>query len=211
MGGSPELCRILDAHGFSDLEKSISHHVALSSLLPIGDERRFEMGTPSEVMKTMKRCWEIAPSSSQIIVYAEKFKEILEKIVAAEGTIVPGEALRSGRRALNHKGDKEIQTRLRTSHRKDLLRGRDVHPSIEFIRNAILNSTDGLVNLNENITPIPEDQILDHVEILEAQFEHLNIEMGVGANLLGVIDDDSTSTAGDFIYANMHDTMQGDI
>ena len=27
--------------------------------------------------------------------------------------------------------------------------------------------------------------------------------MGVGANLLGVIDDDSTSTAGDFIYANM--------
>ena len=53
------------------------------------------MGTPSEVMKTMKRCWEIAPSSSQIIVYAEKFKEILEKIVAAEGTVVPGEALRS--------------------------------------------------------------------------------------------------------------------
>ena len=32
-------------------------------------------------------------------------------------------------------------------------------------------------------------EILDHVEILEAQFEHLNIEMGVGANLLGVIDD----------------------
>ena len=89
--------------------------------------------------------------------------------------------------------------------------GRDVHPSIQFIRDAILNSTDGLVNLNENITPIPRDQILDHIEILEAQFEHLNIEMGVGANLLGVIDDDSTSTAGDFIYANMHDTMQGDM
>ena len=48
VGDSPELCRILDAHGFSDLEKSISYHVALSSLLPIGDERRFEMGTPSE-------------------------------------------------------------------------------------------------------------------------------------------------------------------
>ena len=86
-----------------------------------------------------------------------------------------------------------------------------MHPSIQFIRDAILNSKNGLVNLNENITPIAEDQILDHVEILEAQFEHLNIEMGVGANLLGVIDDDSTSTAGDFIYANMHGTMQGDI
>ena len=38
-----------------------------------------------------------------------------------------------------------------------------------------------------------------------------NIEKGVGANLLGFIDDDSTSTAGDFTYANMHGTMQGDI
>ena len=179
VGDSPELRRILDAHGFSDLEKSISHHVAFSSFLPIGDERRFEMGTPSAVMRTMKRCWEVAHSSSHIIVYAERYNFFLENIVAAEGIVVPGEALRSGRRALNHKGDGLIQTRLRRANRKELLRGRDLHPSIQFIRDCILKSTDGTVNLGENIAPIVVDEVLDHVEIIEAQFEQRTIEMEV--------------------------------
>ena len=104
VGDSPELCRILDSHGFSDLENSISHHVALSSFLPFDDTRRFNLGTPKEVMRTMKRCWEIAPSSEQIVAYAKRYSEILKLIVEADGVMIPGEALRSGRRLALHNG-----------------------------------------------------------------------------------------------------------
>ena len=215
VGDSPELCRILDAHGFSDLEKSISHHVAISSFLPFDDDRRFNMGTPKEVMRTMARCWEVAPTSSQIIVYAEKYKEILEKIVAAEGTMVPGTALRSGRRALNHKGDGEIITRLRQSNRKALLRGRILHKDVAWLRDNMLRSADGTVSTEQNIEGIDEiiDRLVDAEEQLEQHMEHADIEREAGDALLmlaaGDSDDDYENGDEEYAYHVLHDTMSG--
>jgi hypothetical protein len=215
VGDSPELCRILDAHGFSDLEKSISHHVAILSFLPFDDDRRFNMGTPKEVMRTMARCWEVAPTSSQIIVYAEKYKEILEKIVAAEGTMVPGTALRSGRRALNHKGDGEIITRLRQSNRKALLRGRILHKDVAWLRDNMLRSADGTVSTEQNIEGIDEiiDRLVDAEEQLEQHMEHADIEREAGDALLmlaaGDSDDDYENGDEEYAYHVLHDTMSG--
>ena len=49
MGNSPEMCRGLKAHGFSDLETSIHYHVSLTRMMYYeGDARKFLSGTPKE-------------------------------------------------------------------------------------------------------------------------------------------------------------------
>ena len=159
----------------------------------------------------MARCWEVAPTSSQIIVYAEKFKEILEKIVAAEGTMVPGTALRSGRRALNHKVDWEILTRLRQSNRKVLLRGRILHKDAAFLRDNMLRSADGTVSIEQNIERV--DEIIERQEQLEQHMEHADIEMEAGVALLMLAaedsDDDYENSDEEYAYDVLHDTMSG--
>ena len=49
VGNSPELARGLDAHGFSDLEKSVQNHVSLTNGYDKDDPRKFEMSTPTKV------------------------------------------------------------------------------------------------------------------------------------------------------------------
>ena len=65
VGDSPEICRSLDAHGFSDLEVAAKYNCALSSVYDHGDPRRFGMGTAPEVTSTQLRCWEVAPTSDR--------------------------------------------------------------------------------------------------------------------------------------------------
>lgn len=104
VGDSPEICRALDSHGFAHLERSIKLQVAITSIYNITDRRRFKLGTPAEVFDTLKRCWTIAPTSEQIIEDIMGFPEILEKIIEAEGCVIPDEYLRTGRRARSSSG-----------------------------------------------------------------------------------------------------------
>jgi hypothetical protein len=55
-GDSPEICRSLDAHGFADLKVPMSFHTRLSSIYAEDDPRRFGMGVPKEVWRTMVSC-----------------------------------------------------------------------------------------------------------------------------------------------------------
>lgn len=94
----------------------------------------------------MKRCWEIAPSSEQIVAYAKRYSEILKLIVEAGGVMIPGEALRSGRRLALHNGKAgNLKNRLY------LLQARALHSDVQFIQDHILESKDGVIKIEDAI------------------------------------------------------------
>lgn len=85
VGDSPEICRGLDAYGFSDFKRSTERMRALTSVYDIKDPRRFNFGTPSQVWYTMERCWTMEPTSDRIIADIEDFGNILELIIEFKG------------------------------------------------------------------------------------------------------------------------------
>jgi hypothetical protein len=99
VSNSPEMCRGLDAHGFSDLETSIHYHVLLTRMMyDEGDPRKFLTGTPKEMWSTMKRCWQMEPTSERVVEDILAFPRILGLIISAKGCVVADDQLRSGRR-----------------------------------------------------------------------------------------------------------------
>lgn len=128
VGDSPEMARALDSYGFADLELSMLFHVSLTSVYPDNDPRKFKMNTPSEVWRTMTRCWEVEPTSERVIADIEDWPRVLRAIRDAEGTIVFGEALRSGNRWQRSDGKGELKSKFRSRQRKSTLHGRPVHP-----------------------------------------------------------------------------------
>lgn len=119
VGDSPELCRGLDSYGFADLRCSIAYHVALSTFYDSNDPRRFRHGTPAEVYSTMKRCWEVEPTSERIVADVLGFTEVLDKLIAAKGCVVPDISLRTGRRATPADGN--LKNKPRASQRKSTI------------------------------------------------------------------------------------------
>ena len=99
VGNSPEMCRGLDAYGFSDLETSIHYHVSLTRMMyNEGDARKFLTGTPKEMWSTMERCWQMEPTSERVVEDILAFPRILRSIINAKGCVVADDQLRSGRR-----------------------------------------------------------------------------------------------------------------
>ena len=124
VGDSPEVCRGLDSHGFADLKLSVNYHTALSSMYLYNDPRRFLFGTPDEAMRTMERCWEVAPSSDRIVEDISKFARILESIIEYRGCVVPDYYLRSGRRHVSVRSEAvTLKKKPRDRQRKVTLRG----------------------------------------------------------------------------------------
>jgi hypothetical protein len=135
-GDSPELCP-LDNYLFSDLERSINFHVALSSFIDNNeDDRCFHLGTPAQVESTMFRCWEIEPTSERIIQDIKSYIQNVQSVINANGTIVKNEGLRRGRRAERHQGDPNLRERSqRRKHEPELL---DCHPSLIPILHGLM-------------------------------------------------------------------------
>ena len=88
-----------------------------------------------------------APTSERICQDINDFDNVLDKIIDSEGTIVKSEGLRHGRRAMNHKGNKELTTRLKASQRKSTLSEVDIHPKLRLIRDELVNSEDGKIDI----------------------------------------------------------------
>ena len=82
VGDSPEICRGLDAHCFADLERIVAFNCAVSSSYEVGDPRRFNMGTPTEVAKTLFACWKLVPEK-RLIEDICAFEGVLDKIIEA--------------------------------------------------------------------------------------------------------------------------------
>jgi hypothetical protein len=86
------------------------------------------MGTPDEVALSLRRAWEVAPTSERICEDVKGFENALDRIIEAKGTIVPDLALRSGRRYMSLKGNKQLKCKPRQSQRKDTIELPPVHP-----------------------------------------------------------------------------------
>jgi hypothetical protein len=90
----------------------------------------------------MFRVWEVEPSSKRIVEDIQAFPRVLQKIIDAQGCVVPDEFLRSGRRErrLDDKGD--CTARLRGHQRKANMAARPLHPdaheAYEFIRSGVV-------------------------------------------------------------------------
>ena len=103
----------------------------------------------------------------------------MDKIIESEGTIVKDEGLRHGRRAMNHKGNEQLTTRLRSAQRKSTLHMAEIHPKLKFIRDEIIKSEDGSINIEAaleelaEITAIAERQKLAEEIIEEVQQENV--------------------------------------
>jgi hypothetical protein len=121
VGNSPELCRSLDSFGFADLKFTVNFSVALTSIYEKDDPQRFNMGTPQQVASSLRRAWEVAPTSERICEDIKGFERTLDRIIEANGAVVPDMNLRSGRRYVSLKGDKPLQHKPRQSQRTRLL------------------------------------------------------------------------------------------
>jgi len=126
VGKSPEMCRALDSHGFADFKVSIAYHISLTSVYNNEDPRKFLAGTPKDLWLTMLRCWEMEPTSSRIVTDILNFPEVLRKIIACNGAVIPNEALRTGRRAFSLKNT-ELKNKPRASQRKSTMKVRPTH------------------------------------------------------------------------------------
>jgi hypothetical protein len=102
-------------------------HSALSSIYPVGDPRRFNMGTPKEVWSTLERCWTIAPTSERIVQDIMKLPDILKKIIECNGCVVQDLNFRTGRRYRRADDSGDCKTKPRLSSRKATLALPPIH------------------------------------------------------------------------------------
>lgn len=128
MGDSPENARGTDSHGFADLMVSIMKHVALTVDYPDDDPMKFSLATPKHCYAAMERCWSIIPGE-RIVQDILDWDRILEKIIAADGCVIRGEALRSGRRARRADDNTtDLKSRYSSRNRKSTMMGTPMHP-----------------------------------------------------------------------------------
>ena len=98
-----------------------------------------------------------APTPERICEDINGFDHVLDKIIESKGTIVKGEALRHGRREMKHKGDNQLTTRLKSAQRKSTLQMTEIHPELKFIRDKIIKSEDGNINIEAVLERLAEN------------------------------------------------------
>jgi hypothetical protein len=121
VGDSPELCRGLDSHGFADLKRSTLFHTTLSSAYKPDNKKRFNMGTPNEVWRTVVRCWSLEPTSARIIEDISNLPGVLQKVIDAQGCVVQDLYLRTGRRSRRANDKDDLKQKCRSSSRKETI------------------------------------------------------------------------------------------
>eukprot|EP00732_Lithocolla_globosa_P001950 Lithocolla_globosa_v1_NODE_1125_length_2811_cov_40.797210.p2 type:complete len:118 gc:universal NODE_1125_length_2811_cov_40.797210:1717-1364(-) len=88
----------LDSNLFSDLEYGIKQHVANTTDLPINDPNKFLLGTHAQVSSSLRRTWEVFPTSERIVQDIDRWPKALEAIIEHDGAKVPEIDNRRGRR-----------------------------------------------------------------------------------------------------------------
>ena len=130
-----EVCKCVDI-GFADLDRSVSLNVSLASCLPITDPLRqsWGLGTPKVLAESMRKTWTHSPSSERIIEDVFNLPGVLDKIIAAKGSVVSDEILRTGRRVIA--GKKKPRCR----QRKDTLKAAGHHPELDKVYEKVMDS-----------------------------------------------------------------------
>ena len=109
----------------------MNYHVALTSVLPNDDPKKFTLNTQNSIESTMLRCWEVEPTSKRIVEDISQFDQVIQKIIDASGTLVSDEALRQGRRSLDSNDTKDPN--YLSTKNKDLKNKRKNHQRIETV------------------------------------------------------------------------------
>jgi hypothetical protein len=125
VGDSPELCRVLDSHGFADLDASLALNCSLESLRPFGHPLResWSIGQVGTLFATMDEVWQhCALTGARMSEGVLKIEEVLRVIIEAEGSVVPEEFYRTGRRCrrVDAKGDCEHKPAKKAAQGKPL-------------------------------------------------------------------------------------------
>jgi hypothetical protein len=112
VGDSLELCRGLDAYGFSDFKRCCERMRALTPVYNWDDPWRFKFDTPTEAWNTMYRCWTLESTSDRIIADIEELENVLQAIIDAKGCVVPECRLRHDHRQLSHNGGRVLKRKV---------------------------------------------------------------------------------------------------
>lgn len=92
VGNRPEMMP-LDFHLFEDLDVAVLNNVVCTASLPIGDELRYAMGTPTELSSAVHRTWESHPTSARIVEDICRWPHVIDKIIDFSGGLVPDFAM----------------------------------------------------------------------------------------------------------------------
>ena len=104
-------------HVFKNIPIVARVSLSLSSVFPVGDPRRiFGQGTPKQVSFLLKETWEhSAPTPERMAEDMLNLPIVCDKIIAANGSVVPDMNFRSGRRLIREDGKGEVEGELRKS------------------------------------------------------------------------------------------------
>ena len=155
---------------------------AIASFLPNGHPSKISLITPKEVFCTMRETQvHCAPTPERICEDINGFDHVLDKMIESKGTIVKDEALRHGRE-MNHKSDNQLTTCLKSAQQKSTLQMTEIHPELKFIRDEIIESEDGNINIEavleelaENTAEAAQQRLAE--EIIE-DLQQENVEAG---------------------------------
>jgi hypothetical protein len=95
VGDRPELCA-LDFHLFWDLEHALYQNMIRTSFLPIGDARRYDDGTPDQLVSALLRTWEDHPLPWRIVEDISRYPIVIDRIVECQGGVVPDHTVHHG-------------------------------------------------------------------------------------------------------------------
>ena len=109
----------------------MSFHEVVTSKLKRCDPKKFQSGTPDQVWSSMRRYWDVEPTSELIVQDILDWPRVLQVIIDAKGCIVHGKAIRSGHRAVRADKKGALTSRLRTRQRKDTMICRPIHPDAQ--------------------------------------------------------------------------------
>jgi len=131
-GDSPENASGLDRTGFQAMQQCFLFHVALTAKLPLNDLNKWNLGTPAAITRCMMRAWEIAPTPEHTAKDWLALRGIQQKIVDADGCVVPDIVMRGGHRAVPRAdGSGNLESRFRNRQRKATLTVWKIHLSAQ--------------------------------------------------------------------------------
>jgi len=128
-GNSPENARGTDSHQFAKLMQIAHGNAALTTNYPEEDDKKFSLSKPKRCQSAMERAWSLIPGEDFVRDIYD-WPRICDVIIAANGTIVQGEGLRSGKRAVRLDGTTHKAKTTRRD-RKSTLIGIPVHPDAQ--------------------------------------------------------------------------------
>ena len=124
----------------------------------------FNLGTPAQVWSSMKRAWQVEPTSERFVDDMQPSPMVVGKIIEAKGCVVKDEFLRTGRRARRSDGQGNLKHKPRKSQRKARMVFHPIHPDYQREFDEILKigkkCRDALFDMAEEAEQAADEDII---------------------------------------------------